>query len=345
MSGGACGRLAVVVLTVLALLATSGCTSSSSGSSSSGAGSSSGSSPGGGQSVPASAAADWGYPALVTRQAQHVVDADQDALVKAYAAGAVAAAGARLSGPASEMLAARLRVATVRKVAATPDALTVTRFMVPRAGPWPRWFVAAGTDPVSPTPVLRVYVAATARLPYAMWAQLSLLPGVTVAEPAEAGLGAPSVAPDAAGLVATPAAVASAYATLLTTGRSPLAFAADPLRTQVADRTTKDRAALAGSASVTSVHAVMPGSVRAMRLSDGTVLVVAAIRQTYRVVLRRGSVNVDPDLAALAGRASFRSRLERTADEVVAFVVPGAGSGRPPVVVAAVKADVAATGS
>ncbi len=288
---------------------------------------------------------DWGYPALVPRQAQLVVGLDQAAVAKAVTGGSVAAAGARLGGPASEMLAARLKVAAVRKVPTAADSLTVTRLMVTRAGRWPRWFVAAGTDPVSPTPVLRVYVAATAREPYALWAQLSLLPGVTLAEPADGPLGARVVAADADRLVASPAAVAAGYATLLTTGRSPIAFAADPLRTQVAARTAKDRAALTGSATVTSEHAVVPGSVRGMRLTDGSVLVVAAIRQTYRVVLRSGAVTVDDDLAALAGRATFTTGLERRADEVVAFVVPNANSTAVPQLVAAAKADVAVSGS
>jgi len=289
--------------------------------------------------------ADWGYPSVLPRQAQQVVGDGQAALVKAYAGGAVAAAGARLSGPAAEMLAARLRVAAVRHTALTPDALTVTRLMVPRAGPWPRWFVAAGSDPVSATPVLRVYLSPSVRAPYALWAQLSLLPGVTLPEPAGAAAGAPVVAPDDAGLLVAPTAVAAAYATVLATWRSSIAFAVDPLRSQVAARTAKDIAALAGVATVTSAHTVVPGSVRAMRLTDGSVLVLAALRQTYRATVTRGAVQVDADLAALAGRSSFGTRLERTADEVVAFVVPAAGSTLPPRLVAAAKADVAAAGS
>ena len=147
------------------------------------------------------------------------------------------------------------------------------------------------------------------------------------------------------GWLALPAKVPSGYAMQLNTGTpGAITFAPDSLQTQVAARLAKDRAALAGSATVSSAHVVV-GPVWAVRLADGSALVMAQLRQTYLVTISKGQVQVDGDLAALAGRAAFGKQLTRTATEVVMFVVPVAGSSEPVRLIAAQKADVAATGS
>ena len=313
-------------------------------------------------------AAPQPYPAVLPQQAQRITDAVDAALASARTALDPTSAGARVVGPARDALTARLKVAAVRHpaaadlAAAVGPALTVSRLVVPQAGPWPRWFLAAGTSPAVPTPALRLYLSADARSPYGLWGQLNLLPGATLPEPAGASgsgaSGAPMLAPTAGGLAMTPEQVAIRYADVLNRGPASAfagAFTADTYRTQLNARLGSDRAAIvkSGVATLVSAHSTVPGAVYAVQTADGGALVVVALRQDYRVLVTRGkgAVTADPDLAALAGRSTFSVRLDRIASEVLAFHVPPAppagqaGQAAQVQLVAAGKADVSATGS
>jgi len=170
----------------------------------------------------------------------------------------------------------------------------------------------------------------------------------------------------------TPEQVAIRYADVLNRGPASAfagAFTADTYRTQLNARLGSDRAAIvkSGVATLVSAHSRVPGAVYAVRTADGGALVVVAIRQDYRVLVTpgKGAVTADPDLAALAGRSTFSTGLDRIATEVLAFHVPpsvptsatasgspsatasGTPQGQPVQVqlVAAGKGDVSASGS
>jgi hypothetical protein len=290
-------------------------------------------------------------PAVLPGQARHVLEQVDAALARAVPANNPRLLGTRLTGPASREWNARLTVAANRKQKLTaPSPLQVRRLILPAVNPWPRWFMAAGTSSGEPTPVLRVFRSVTARNPYGLWSELSLLPGASLPDLASPLSGTPVLAPgDGKGLVAAPSAVVASYARALTAGSTATSqFAPDQFRQQVAGQTAADRRKLgvAGIASVSNQHRPSADGLVALRTQDGGALVVAALEQLYDVKVRAGSgvVSLDPDLAALARASSVGRSLRRTSVETVAFRVPPAGGGVV-TVIAAAKADVSAVGS
>lgn len=295
--------------------------------------------------------ADPAHPAVLPGQAQHVLGEVDAALARAVPLRNPRLLGARVIGPASRELTARLDVAAaLKRTLPTPGPLVLRRLVLPAASDWPRWFLAAGTVPGEPTPVLRVLRSVTARDPFGMWGELSLLPGASLPDLASPLTGTPHVRPDdATGLVLAPSAVVDRYARALTAGSAPGAdFAPDQFREQVAGQTAADRRTLgsAGIAEVYNVHRPSADGVLALRTQDGGALVVAALEQLYQVRVERGRglVTLDADLAALAKVARIGRRLRRTSVETLAFRVPPTGGGKVSVVAAA-KGDVSAIGS
>jgi hypothetical protein len=286
------------------------------------------------------ATAEPAEPAVLRGQAQYVLDQADAALARAVPAKNARLLGTRVVGPASREWTARL----------TPSPLSLRRLVLPAVNPWPRWFLAAGTRAGQPTPVLRVFRSLTARDPYGLWGELSLLPGASLPELASPLTGTPVVSPnDAKGLVAAPTAVVAAYAKALTAGSTATSqFAPDQFREQVAGQTAADKRKLGveGVANVGNQHRPSSDGVLALRTGDGGALVVAALEQLYDVKVQPGIgvVALDADLAALAKTSSITHSLRRTSVETLAFRVPPAGGGVV-TVVAAAKADVSAVGS
>jgi hypothetical protein len=233
-----------------------------------------------------------------------------------------------------------------------PGPLTLRRLLLPAAGDWPRWIIAAGTLPGQSTPVLRVLRSLGPRQPYGLWGDLALLPGASLPSVATPFTGTPLLAPDsAAGLVRSPSGVVQDYASALmsTTASGPGSrFAPDLFRQQVAGQLAADRRLLAngGVARVDATHRPSADGLVALRTADGGALVVAALEQLYTVTVRPGSgqVTLDADLAALAGRPRIGRTVQRTSVETVAFAVPPTGGSRV-TVLAAAKGDVSAVGS
>ena len=198
--------------------------------------------------------------------------------------------------------------------------------------------------------MLRVFRSVTARDPYGLWGELSLLPGASLPALASPLTGTPVVAAgDGRELVAAPAAVVAAYAKALTAGSTATSqFAPDQFREQVAGQTAADRRKLGlqGIANVANQHRPSADGLVALRTLDGGALVIAALEQLYDIKVRGGAgvVALDPDLAALARTSSIRRGLRRTSVETLAFRVPPAGGGVVSVIAAA-KADVSAVGS
>lgn len=310
----------------------------------------------GAASVGAASVGGWGHPALLEAQVVRIDEIADAALAAAVQKGDATSVGGRLVGPARSLLAAELKVAAGRRTATpTPTRLAASRVVVPEAGPWPRWFVTAGTAAGRPTPVVRLMVSPSAREPYGVWAELALLPGATLPQTTPGEPGAEVLPVDAQGLAMSPVNVALRYADVLNRGAASefvAAFAPDVFRTQLGERLAADRKKIVSSAvaTITSTHRPVAGSTRAVRTADGGALVFVEIAHTYAVTVEAGGGVVRPDaeLAALAGRSQFTRTLRREGVEVLAFTVPRAGGtgARATVrLIAAVKGDVSATGS
>jgi len=300
----------------------------------------------------AQAPADPGpHPVVAVSQAERILDTVDATL--AQAAGDPAAAGPRVAGPYKQILGAQVKARhELGKAAPGPvapgGAGERTRLVIPLGTGWPRFFVSVTSAPTQGTPLMRVLVCSDARAPYALWGELTMLPGATLpgVAPAEQGAPAPSQTPG--GRQPAPAAAIDQYAHVLSKGtdsRFSAQFARSPFTDHVLARTAADRKALAKVATVQSTHTAVPGTVYALGTADGGSLVIGVIKQSVTISIKRGSGTVkvsDPQVAALAGRSRFAKRINRTAMEVVALLVPPHG---PLTVVAAEKADVAITGS
>lgn len=290
------------------------------------------------------------HPVVTGPQARTVLDA-VGAAVDTVASGSVPPGDSpRVVGPVRQQVAVQLRLPARLRTSLPAGQQAWQRVLVPTGTGWPRWFLAVGTAPDHPTPLLSVLSSATARAPYGLWAQLTMLPGQALPAVAPAAEGAPVLDGRATGLALAPADVATRYADLLSRGSASPAtglFAEDLFRTQVRRQVSRDRSALAGLATVRAEHEAVPDSVLALRTSDGGALVVAELTATYLLTAspRSKELTVDDTLAALAGRSDFTERVRRTSQEVVAFAVPPQGTGGQIRVVAASKADVAVTGA
>jgi hypothetical protein len=292
-------------------------------------------------------------PVVTPRQALQILGTLDATLVRAAASKDVTQFGGRVVGPEQQLLAASYQVLKVlQQPAVAPPAPNRPRLLLPTAGAWPRWFLAAGASPATPTPVLRVMWSQTARTPYGLWSQLELLPGATLPDVAESTVGATPLAPDSSGLVLSPATVLAHYTELLNRGDASAygkEFAADEYRSQLNQQLKTDRAAFASKdvGVVLAEHTLAGEPVFALATLDGGALVIGRVDQKYSVTVApgKGSVRLDQQLAALAGRQLVTKKLDRTAVETLAFYVPRAGGSTPIALVAASKADVAATGS
>jgi len=312
----------------------------------------------------------------------------------------------RITGPYREILEARIVAATAEhKPVPAATGLAGPRVILPHAGPWPRFFLIAGTPrplgaststtangdgalpaanavlgaiapkaaaatskakatassktsasagtgasgPASsatatggvgtgartssgPVPVVRVMLAPDLHHLYGLWAELALLPGVSLPPMDPSVGGVPTVAANASGLVESPQDALAGYAGLLDAGAGPKSqeYAPDPLRAKVLKESISTRLSVAPVASdVTNTFAAVPKEVWALRTKDGGALVIGAIRETLVITLRSGqSLKVaGGDLAALSGRDRFTHQLIRTSLQVVALQVPPAGRG------------------
>jgi hypothetical protein len=285
---------------------------------------------------------------VVPAQAESVLAAVDTALDRAFTARNPRLLGARATGPAARTLAARLTVAgKLGRSVSAPGPLVLRRLVLPAAGGWPRWFLAAGQVAGQPTPVIRVLRSLSAREPFGLWGELALLPGASMPGLASPQTGTPVLDANAQGLVMPPAEVLTRYAKALTTttpGSQAQGFALDQFRQQVAGQLAADRRTLGRIADVDTLHRPSADGLLALRTADGGALVVAALEQLYKVRVRkpgRGVVTLDTDLAALAGVPRVGHALQRTSVELLAFQVPPAGPGQV-TLVAAAKGDVSA---
>jgi hypothetical protein len=288
------------------------------------------------------------HPVVAVGQAGSVLNAVEAALVRGVDP-KQSAVDARLVGPYRELALAGARIAAARKARpAPPSRVEPARLIVPADRSWPRFFVEAAKGSQSSTYVLRVLSSATPRTPYGLWAEPTLLPGVTLPATAAATTGSVVVAPDTPGLVATPREVLSKYASYLNDGARTTTsrpFRRSIFSDQLLQVLGQERSKLKAVATVSSKHSTTGTDPFAVRTLDGGALVIGRLQQEHVVTVKKGKGTVrykDQNLAALAGgKKEFTKQITRTAVEVLVFHVPPAGQGEI-TVIAAQKGDVKA---
>ncbi|MDQ1289018.1 MAG: hypothetical protein QG622_2584, partial [Actinomycetota bacterium] len=163
--------------------------------------------------------------------------------------------------------------------------------------------------------------------------------------------GAEPLLANAPGHTKTPGETVAHYTELLNRGDTSVHkadFAPDAYRTELNDQLRSDRRLILASrvGQVLASHVAGTQAPFALPTRDGGALVIGRVDQRYVVTSAGGrSVRLDAPLAALAGRQVVTKQIERRSVELLAFHVPRAGSSAPVELVAASRADVAATGA
>lgn len=292
-------------------------------------------------------------PALGSEQVGRILKSVDGALADGWGRADVAGFGARADGPYVQLASHTIKLAKKRKQKVADQPVERSLVVVPVQTGWPRFFLTVGTRAGSEVPLVQVFRSSSARDPYALWAELSLLPGVqwpqTSRDPSAVVALDPAASANELELALSPADAVRAYATLLTKGtkvKAARAFARDDFAVQVRTRVAEEAEALTEVAKVTSVHRAAKDGVLALRLADGSALVIGQLVQKHVITVKKGSGTVtvrNPDIVALTGRKSITKVLTRQALEVVAIRVPAPGAGKV-TVVAAGKGDLKVSG-
>ncbi len=324
-------------------------------------------------------------PAVAPEQAEHVRGEVAARLLAARVAGDPALVDQAATGPAALLERARVAADGPLPDASAEQPVPATVLLAPQEAGWPRWF-ATVTDPaatpapapggdvadpgsapaeperttapvVQELPVLELYTAEQVRLPYRLWARLTLLPGAELpAFPAaEVGAvplaGGPAPGPlSSAGadptaddgspadgdpptedeeLLAATTGLASRYASVLADGdASPYAaqFQPDPFVAAVRTRVAAETAAVASVAGTSVEFAPLDGAevLYAARAADGDLLAVTAVETTTTMTVRPGSgvLRPGPELRAATGVEETTKGVTVRSVVALAFVVP-----------------------
>lgn len=292
-------------------------------------------------------------PALDTDQVGRVLMAVDEATSAARAGLSAKLFDDRAAGPYREINGQDFTLAKKQKK--TLDAAEAKRSLVvvPVQVGWPRFFLTVGTLSDHEAPVVQVFRSESARDAYALWAELQLLPGQqwpqVNPDPTQVEALAPDLSAGDLELLLSPEEVAADYAKVLTKGRDGAwaePFAKDEFSSQVRKAVAAEEKTLKEVATVKSTHKVDDDGVLAVRLGDGSALVIVALTQEEVITVKKGSgtVTIAGETADLLGKKTIEKKLTRRAAEVVALQVPATGM-RKVTVIAAQKGDVKVSGS
>lgn len=275
-------------------------------------------------------------PAVSVAQSQRVLDAVAEVVAAGDVANDAAGLPARLEGPALA-----IRTAEYVRNAATEGGRppTVLPFeeqalIVPETDAWPRTQLVVTEQPDDlQAPRILVLRQDGPRDPYRMWGWARLLPGVTMPPTAAPEVGSPTLAPDAEGLLMTPAEALTQYTDVLTHGDASSfagSFAPDAFRTAVESERAERATPLGDAATLTQSYQAGAEPVVALQTVDGGAIVVGELSTTTTFALTEpgGKIDVEPFYSRLAGGATTAgTSLTRVFGGVVVMYVPPAGSG------------------
>lgn len=265
-----------------------------------------------------------------------------------------AALGPRVTGPALATRTAEYVRAGSTGGAKPPTILPTDEqvLIVPQTTQWPRTQLVVTEQPDDlQAPRILVLQQAAPREQYKLWGWARMAPGVSMPPTAEPATGSAVLAPDAQGLVVTPAEALVQYADVLANGTASAyaaTFAADPFRAAIEAARAAMVAGVESAASATETYTPDAAPVVALATADGGAIVVGQLTtvSTVTLTVAGGTIPIqDPFYAALTGTQSAASSFARTYTDVLVMYVPPADSGAPVQVLAAEHAVTAASAS
>jgi hypothetical protein len=271
-------------------------------------------------------------------QERRILDSVSAVLTGADQASEARSLAARVSGPALALREAELKVAGApgNKKVLTDLTIEPQQLILPSDQGWPRSSFAITKQPKDgSTPVLAAFEQASAREQYKLWSYVRLVPGVTMPQFAEEGLGSAAVPADDTSLKVAPEAVAQQYASVLNVGdRSKHAgsFPDDDYlrqrlrqsgRDQVAEIEKKD-----GEGSFKVEFEPTEDPVKAVRTVDGGAMVLVALQSQETLRAEEGwkLAPGSPSAKALWGDAEGTDVMEVSYRDTIALYVPPADS-------------------
>lgn len=239
---------------------------------------------------------------------------------------------ARVDGPALDVRRANLTIRAAMKdypAAQTLDSARVLRWITTTQVTWPREVAAVVQVPGQNVPGLIVLRQQDPRAPYKLWAQLRLLPNVSVPATADPRAGTTQLGPGAE-LGVTPQDTVARYADVLTHGDASswrAGFSSDAFLTDQLDYQNRQRSA-SPEAQFAFSHQPVPDALASFATADGGGIVVASLHNVNTVTPAHpgGSITASGATGALLGPESSAQGIESTYGETIAFVVPPRGS-------------------
>lgn len=240
-----------------------------------------------------------------------------------------------MSGPSLLVRTSELAIAakTGKLDAKTTIPREVAQTIVPTNASWPRDLMTITTTTKDQqSKRLLVIRQDRARSNYKLWAVARLFPGVHLPKFPVPSIGASMGKANDSGLVMTPRAAAYAYADILQKGESSKFakhFAGDYLRSKLDELSKTVQAGMErNKGSQEQVFTYVPNQISVMRASDGSDLVVARIDSvwTRKAGEGRESRPASDEEKALFGDSKATSTMRVTYVNVIAMVVPPAGS-------------------
>ncbi|WP_307720314.1 hypothetical protein, partial [Cellulomonas algicola] len=265
-----------------------------------------------------------------------------------------AALAPRVTGPALATRTAEYVRSGVTGGAKPPTVLPTDEqvLIVPQTTQWPRTQLVVTEQPDDlQAPRILVLQQAAPREQYKLWGWARMAPGVSMPATAEPSTGSAVLAPDAQGLVVTPADALAQYADVLANGAGSAyaaTFAPDPFRAAIEAARAAMVAGVESAASATETYTPDAAPVVALATADGGAIVVGQMTtvSTVTLTVAGGTIPIqDPFYAALTGTQSAATAFARTYTDVLVMYVPPADSGAPVQVLAAEHAVTAASAS
>lgn len=258
----------------------------------------------------------------------------------------------RLSGPAQTLRTAEYVRAKATKNAKKPTVLPTTAqaLVVPQTDGWPRTQLVVTEQPADlQAPRILALEQASPRDPYRLWGWGRMLPGVKMPATAAPDVGSPVLAPDATGLLVTPAQALTQYADVLAKGDASAyadTFEPDEFRTAVEQARAATAAAVKAAGAAHETYTAADAPLVALGTADGGAIVVGSLTTVSTETLsgKGGTIPIsDPYYAALTGKKSASKSFVRTFTGVLVMYVPSATSGDKVQVLAAEDEVTAAT--
>lgn len=239
----------------------------------------------------------------------------------------------RVTGPALDMRQAEYRLAEATDGQASPAPITTATQVeaVAATEDFPRTAMTITQVPEgSNLPLLMALTQPEAREQYKLWGWVELFPGIETPALISPETGSAQLAPDAEGLVATPAQVVERYVDTLNNAESEFAgqFAEDPYKKTARETTAQLDANIEAAGEASISFSVGDSGPLALATADGGALVLGELgsAQTIRKTVPGATLTVGGQIGALLGDdKEVRGSVTGTSDLLVAFYVPPAG--------------------